>query len=233
MNTDITHSQSVPEKEEEAPLPPPLAYLPLTKQLKTLENFFLVLSLSLSNLFVMFYISTIDQQLDSMNPSDLDKNEFYTSLFFYMLPVITLVGILAVGPLLDRGGVVVGMGVGRVCLLITSIILLVPVVELQIIGFVLLPFGNLLLWSATPDIILQIFGSLNFATIFGFGMTITGPVGAISFLFVSISLDLGTWAYVNAVLVVVQAVLFIVPWYFWRNYFRKGKIFETSLSNFP
>ena len=68
--------------------------------------------------------------------------------------------------------------------------------------------------------ILRVFGPTNFGTLFGFGMTISGPISALSFLFVYLSLSIGSWVYVDFFLFILQLVLMVVPFYFWRTYYQ-------------
>ena len=118
------------ETKERKQINPPLAHLTFPQQLLTIDNVLLVFSLAFSNLFVLFYQSTIDQQLDSMNPDKPSLASSYTSLFFLLLPIITAVGIVVTSGALTYSSVA-AMTVGRVLLAISSFVILIPFIKVS------------------------------------------------------------------------------------------------------
>ena len=124
---DVSLDEEETKKEGESK-DPPLAHLTFLQQLLTLDNVLLVISLAFSNLFVLFYQSTIDQQLASMAPNKPSLTDAYTSLFFLLLPIVTAVGIVLTSGALTYSSVA-AMAVGRVFLAIASFIILVPIVK--------------------------------------------------------------------------------------------------------
>ncbi len=202
----------------------PFSHLTAIQQITTVEAILLDIYLSWSSLFLVYYFSTIGNQLAAIS-DNTSKVDLYTNIFFYFVPIGAILGIPLTGHFLDRIGVTTSFIVTRVIFLVVEIILLIPNLEVQLIGFAIIPFGNIFLWTSVPEAITRLFGTEHFGVVYGTCMTGPGVVSFLSYAFVFFSLLLESWVYVNVFLLVTEALLIGIPIWLWWKHFRRENQF--------
>tara|TARA_R110002050_G_scaffold58299_1_gene131114 strand:- start:804 stop:2051 length:1248 start_codon:yes stop_codon:yes gene_type:complete len=176
----------------------------------------LSLYLAFSNLFLLYYLATLDLQLEAIAPQSLQGCRLADqigALFFYMLPLGGFISIPLCGYFLDTHGEVAALLIGRAALTLCALCLLLPSLYIQIFGFLCFYYGNLTLWAGVSASLLKLFGERDFGRSYGFAMTVSGAMGFSLFLLSYISIQLldGVWYPVNIFMLISQMALTIVP----------------------
>jgi len=202
------------EKGDTEPLVPkeekvnPLYGAGLKEQITAPELWLIIAWMATSNLHIASYLGTVSNQY----PAN------YVSIFNWIWE-FGFVAIPFFGIILDKFGIIFAIFVSNVGLFLFSIVTVIPVLEVQYVGFVLVSTVNVGVWGIFYTFLAKTFGFNNYGKLLGVACASIAIVGLLQYPFLYATLDLfdGKFVYVNSLFTVMQFFAFATPYFLMRR----------------
>lgn len=183
------------------------------------------------NLFKFsFYLSSVDAHLNHLG----QDGTTYTQIFSSLLPT-GLVFVLVVGAVIDRLGLQVAVAANLTASILLSVVTLIPVLEVQVVGFILFALFRAHLFTVLTSILAAEFTFGSFGRLIGIASLVAALVGLLNSPLFDLAVNTfdGDFTVANAILLVATIVIqlpFAVFYWRYRGAADQALFTETSVA---
>lgn len=191
----------------------------------TAPEFWLIVAwMAVSNLHIASYLGTISSQY----PSE------YVAIFTWIWE-FGFVAIPLFGFVLDTKGIIFAIFASNIGLFLFSIITVVPVLQVQYVGFVLVSTVNVGIWSIFYTFLSKTFGFNNYGKLLGIAAATIAVFGLLQYPLLTVTLNWfdGNFMPVNILFSFLTLCVFVTPFFLWKREKQQTlRKFDTSSINF-
>ena len=183
------------------------------------------------NLFKFsFYLSSVDAHLNHLG----QDGTTYTQIFSSLLPT-GLVFVLVVGSMIDHLGLHVAVAANLAASILLSIVTLIPVLEVQVLGFILFALFRAHLFTVLTSILAAEFTFGSFGRLIGIASLVAALVGLLNSPLFDLAVDTfdGDFTVANVILFALTVLLqlpFAVFYWRYRTAADGGLFTEASVA---
>eukprot|EP00123_Amoebidium_parasiticum_P008412 comp18785_c0_seq1/m.20692 comp18785_c0_seq1/g.20692 ORF comp18785_c0_seq1/g.20692 comp18785_c0_seq1/m.20692 type:complete len:447 (-) comp18785_c0_seq1:292-1632(-) len=233
METEEENPEKKPVKERSGPYPLyDLTHLGWKEQLKSPELLLTIISITVNEVRMIFYIATLAEQLQDLFGVGHQRDAI-AEFFDLALPIGSLICVPIVGFILDRFGLIFIFFTIAITQLFSGIVQMVPIYWLQYPQIITFVFFRVCMYTGVADYCGRMFGYKTFGRTYAAIMCTAGCANVISYgldYVAKNALD-GKYFWPNMALTLLSPLTFVLPSFLMkknRNIQRQRRMIQES-----